>query len=109
MTDNTGLKPFANKFPERFFDVGMAEEHAVTFASGLAAEGILPLTTIYSTFLQRGFDQIIHDAALQNLKIVLCIDRAGLVGEDGAPQHGVFDVAYLRMIPGMVLMAAQER
>jgi 1-deoxy-D-xylulose-5-phosphate synthase len=104
MTDNTGLKPFARQFPERFFDVGMAEEHAVTFSAGLAADGILPLTTIYSTFLQRGFDQIIHDAALQRLKIVLCVDRAGIVGEDGAPQHGVFDVAYLRLIPGVVVM-----
>jgi 1-deoxy-D-xylulose-5-phosphate synthase len=104
MTDNTGLQPFAEKFPERFFDVGMAEEHAVTFSAALAAEGMLPLTTIYSTFLQRAFDQIIHDVAVQNLKIVLCVDRAGLVGEDGAPQHGVFDVGYLRMIPGVVVM-----
>ncbi len=104
MTDNTGLTLFAKQFPERFFDVGMAEEHAVTFSAGLAAEGILPLTTIYSTFLQRAFDQIIHDVAVQKLKIVLCIDRAGLVGEDGAPQHGVFDVGYLRMIPGTVVM-----
>jgi 1-deoxy-D-xylulose-5-phosphate synthase len=108
MTDNTGLKAFAQKFPTRFFDVGMAEEHAVTFSAGLAAEGILPLTTIYSTFLQRAFDQIIHDAAVQNLKIVLCVDRAGLVGEDGAPQHGVFDVGYLRMIPGTVVMAPKN-
>jgi 1-deoxy-D-xylulose-5-phosphate synthase len=108
MTDNTGLKAFAKRYPARFFDVGMAEEHAVTFAAGLAAEGILPLTTIYSTFLQRGFDQIIHDVAVQNLKIVLCVDRAGLVGEDGAPQHGVFDVGYLRMVPGMVLMAPKN-
>jgi 1-deoxy-D-xylulose-5-phosphate synthase len=104
MTDNTGLKPFALKYPERFFDVGMAEEHAVTFSAGLAADGFLPLTTIYSTFLQRAFDQIIHDVAVQKLKIVLCLDRAGLVGEDGAPQHGVFDVGYLRMIPGTVVM-----
>ena len=108
MTDNTGLKAFAQKFPTRFFDVGMAEEHAVTFSAGLAAEGILPLTTIYSTFLQRAFDQIIHDAAVQNLKVVLCVDRAGLVGEDGAPQHGVFDVGYLRMIPGTVVMAPKN-
>jgi 1-deoxy-D-xylulose-5-phosphate synthase len=104
MTDNTGLKPFSRRFPERFFDVGMAEEHAVTFSAGLAADGLLPLTTIYSTFLQRGFDQIIHDAAVQDLKIVLCLDRAGLVGDDGAPQHGCFDVSYLRMVPGVVLM-----
>jgi 1-deoxy-D-xylulose-5-phosphate synthase len=104
MTDNTGLTRFAKAYPERFFDVGMAEEHAVTFSAGLAAEGLLPLTTIYSTFLQRGFDQIIHDAAVQDLKIVLCLDRAGLVGDDGAPQHGVFDVGFLRMIPGVVVM-----
>jgi len=104
MTDNTGLTAFAARFPERFFDVGMAEEHAVTFSAGLAAEGLLPLTTIYSTFLQRAFDQIIHDAAVQDLKIVLCLDRAGLVGDDGAPQHGCFDVGYLRMIPGVVVM-----
>jgi 1-deoxy-D-xylulose-5-phosphate synthase len=104
MTDNTGLTSFAKTFPERFFDVGMAEEHAVTFSAGLACEGLTPLTTIYSTFLQRGFDQIIHDVAVQDLKIVLCLDRAGLVGDDGAPQHGVFDVAYLRMIPGTVVM-----
>ena len=104
MTDNTGLTNFAKRFPQRFFDVGMAEEHAVTFSAGLACEGIMPLTTIYSTFLQRAFDQIIHDVALQDLKIVLCIDRAGIVGEDGAPQHGCFDVGYLRMIPGTVIM-----
>lgn len=104
MTDNTGLTKFAKAYPERFFDVGMAEEHAVTFSAGLAAEGLLPLTTIYSTFLQRGFDQIIHDAAVQDLKIMLCLDRAGLVGDDGAPQHGCFDVSYLRMIPGCVVM-----
>ncbi|MEQ1834071.1 MAG: 1-deoxy-D-xylulose-5-phosphate synthase [Candidatus Eisenbacteria bacterium] len=104
MTDNTGLTKFAKAFPERFFDVGMAEEHAVTFSAGLACEGLTPLTTIYSTFLQRGFDQIIHDVAVQDLKIVLCLDRAGLVGDDGAPQHGVFDIGYLRMIPGTVVM-----
>ena len=104
MTDNTGLTKFAKMFPERFFDVGMAEEHAVTFSAGLACEGLTPLTTIYSTFLQRAFDQIIHDAAVQDLKIVLCLDRAGIVGDDGAPQHGVFDVGYLRMIPGTVVM-----
>ncbi len=104
MTDNTGLKAFGKKFPGRFFDVGMAEEHGVTFSAGLAADGLIPLTTIYSTFLQRGFDQIIHDVAVQNLHVVFCIDRAGLVGEDGAPQHGAFDVGFLRMIPGVVVM-----
>ncbi len=104
MTDNTGLKPFARKFPTLFFDVGMAEEHAVTFSGGLAAGGMLPVTAIYSTFLQRGFDQLIHDVALQGVHVVLAVDRAGLVGEDGAPQHGAFDVGYLRMIPGVTLM-----
>jgi 1-deoxy-D-xylulose-5-phosphate synthase len=108
MTDNTGLKPFAKKHPERFFDVGMAEEHGVTFSAGLAAAGMLPLCTIYSTFLQRAFDQIIHDVAVQRLHVVFCLDRAGLVGEDGAPQHGAFDVGYLRMIPGMVVMAPKN-
>jgi 1-deoxy-D-xylulose-5-phosphate synthase len=104
MTDNTGLRPFSQKFPQRFFDVGMAEEHAVTFSGGLAAGGLLPLTAIYSTFLQRGFDQLIHDVALQDVHVVMAVDRAGLVGEDGAPQHGAFDVGYLRMIPGVTLM-----
>jgi len=108
MTDNTGLKPFARKYPDRFFDVGMAEEHGVTFSAGLAAGGMLPLCAIYSTFMQRAFDQILHDVAVQNLHVVLCLDRAGLVGEDGAPQHGAFDLGYLRMIPGMVLMAPRN-
>ena len=108
MTDNTGLKPFALKYPDRFFDVGMAEEHAVTFSAGLAAGGLVPLTTIYSTFLQRAFDQVLHDAAVQDLHIVLCVDRAGLVGEDGAPQHGAYDIGYLRMIPGVVVMAPRN-
>jgi 1-deoxy-D-xylulose-5-phosphate synthase len=104
MTDNTGLKPFSQRFPTRFFDVGMAEEHGVTFCAGLAAGGLVPLCTIYSTFLQRAIDGIIHDVALQGLNVVFCVDRAGLVGEDGSPQHGAFDVTYLRMIPGMVVM-----
>jgi 1-deoxy-D-xylulose-5-phosphate synthase len=104
MTDNTGLKPFAKRFPDRFFDVGMAEEHGVTFSAGLAAAGVTPITAIYSTFLQRAFDSIIHDVAVQDLHVVLAVDRAGLVGEDGAPQHGAFDVGYLRMVPGMTLM-----
>lgn len=104
MTDNTGLKPFAKRFPDRFFDVGMAEEHGVTFSGGLAAAGLLPITAIYSTFLQRGFDQLIHDIAVQDVHVVLAVDRAGLVGEDGAPQHGCFDIGFLRMIPGMTLM-----
>jgi 1-deoxy-D-xylulose-5-phosphate synthase len=108
MTDNTGLKAFSEKHPERFFDVGMAEGHAVTFSGALAANGLVPLTAIYSTFLQRSFDQIIHDVAVQGLSIVLAVDRAGLVGEDGAPQHGAFDLSYLRLIPGMTLMAPKN-
>jgi len=108
MTDNTGLKAFSLQFPDRFFDVGMAEEHAVTFAAALAANGLVPLTAIYSTFLQRAFDQIIHDVAVQGLSVVLAVDRAGLVGEDGAPQHGAFDLSYLRLIPGMTLMAPKN-
>ncbi len=108
MTDNTGLKPYSKRFPERFFDVGMAEEHAVTFSAGLAAAGLLPVCTIYSTFLQRAIDHIIHDVAIQDLNVVFCLDRAGLVGEDGAPQHGAFDLTYLRMIPGVVVMAPRN-
>jgi 1-deoxy-D-xylulose-5-phosphate synthase len=104
MTDNTGLKAFGKRFPGRLFDVGMAEEHGVTFSAGLAVGGRIPLCTIYSTFLQRAIDGIIHDVAVQNLHVVFCVDRAGIVGEDGAPQHGAFDVTYLRMIPGMVVM-----
>jgi 1-deoxy-D-xylulose-5-phosphate synthase len=108
MTDNTGLKPFSKRFPDRFFDVGMAEEHGVTFSGGLAAAGMIPLTTIYSTFIQRAIDQIIHDVAVQNLKVVFCLDRAGIVGEDGAPQHGCFDLTFMRMVPGMVVMAPKN-
>jgi 1-deoxy-D-xylulose-5-phosphate synthase len=108
MTDNTGLKAFAKEFPDRFFDVGMAEEHGVTFSAALAAGGYLPLCTIYSTFLQRAIDGIIHDVAVQNLSVVFCLDRAGIVGEDGAPQHGAFDLTFLRMIPGVVVMAPRN-
>jgi len=109
MTDNTGLKAFAKEFPQRFFDVGMAEEHGVTFSAGLAASGTtLPFCVIYSTFIQRAIDGIIHDVAIQDLNVVFCLDRAGLVGEDGAPQHGAFDLTFLRMIPGVVVMAPRN-
>jgi 1-deoxy-D-xylulose-5-phosphate synthase len=108
MADNTGLTAFQKKFPDRMFDVGMAEEHAVTFSAGLAAAGLIPICAIYSTFLQRGFDQLIHDVAVQDLHVVMAVDRGGLVGEDGAPQHGCFDLGYLRMIPGMVVMAPKN-
>jgi len=105
MLDGTGFGTFAAAFPERFFDVGIAEEHAVGFAAGLARGGFRPIVTIYSTFLQRGYDQIIHDVCLQDLPVVFCLDRAGLVGEDGATHHGVFDIAYLRNIPNLTVMA----
>ena len=99
------LSDMMKAFPERTFDVGIAEEHAVTFSAGLAANGLLPFCNIYSSFLQRGFDQIIHDVALQNLKVIFTIDRAGLVGEDGATHQGAFDLAYLRFIPNLTEMA----
>jgi 1-deoxy-D-xylulose-5-phosphate synthase len=105
MPDGTGLAKFAEKFPERFFDVGIAEQHAVTFAAGLAAGGFRPVCAIYSTFLQRAYDQIIHDVCLQDLPVVFCLDRAGLVGDDGATHHGAMDIAYMRSIPGMAFLA----
>lgn len=108
MVDGTGLKEFSEKFPKRFFDVGIAEEHAVTFSGGLARGGVKPFVTIYSTFLQRAYDQIIHDVCLQNLPVVFAIDRAGIVGEDGATHNGIFDLAYLRTIPNMVVMAPKD-
>jgi len=104
MTDGTGLADFAEKFPDQFFDVGIAEQHAVTFAGGLAVQGIKPFVAIYSTFLQRAFDQVIHDIALQKLPIVFCLDRAGLVGDDGATHHGVFDLSYLNLIPELLIL-----
>ncbi len=108
MTDGTGLERFSKIFPERFFDVGMAEQHAITFAAGMASEGLRPVAAIYSTFLQRSFDQILHDVCLQNLPVVFALDRAGLVGEDGPTHHGVFDLSYLRMMPNMVIMAPAD-
>ena len=108
MVDGTGLTSFAKKFPDRTFDVGIAEQHAVTFAASLAEGGLRPVVAIYSTFLQRSYDQIIHDVSLQNLPVVFCVDRAGLVGEDGPTHHGVFDIAYLRHIPNITLMAPRD-
>jgi 1-deoxy-D-xylulose-5-phosphate synthase len=108
MPEGTGLDLFQQRFPQRFFDVGIAEQHAVTFAAGLAAEGWIPVVTIYSTFLQRAYDQIVHDVALQGLPVVFALDRAGLVGSDGATHHGAFDVSYLRHVPNMVLMAPSD-
>jgi 1-deoxy-D-xylulose-5-phosphate synthase len=108
MATGTGLVDFSRRFPERFMDVGIAEAHAVTSAAGLAIEGLRPFVTIYSTFLQRAFDSIVHDVALQNLPVVFAMDRAGLVGNDGPTHHGVFDVAFLRIIPNMVVMAPRD-
>jgi 1-deoxy-D-xylulose-5-phosphate synthase len=108
MTDGTGLREFQNKFPERFFDVGIAESHAVTFAAGLAQGGMVPVVCIYSTFLQRAFDQIIEDVCLQKLKVIFAIDRAGIVGEDGETHHGQFDISYLRMVPGLTIMVPKD-
>jgi len=108
MTDGCGLEEFSKKFPERFFDVGIAEEHAVTFAAGLATQNYVPICAIYSTFLQRAFDQIIHDVALQNLHVVFVLDRAGIVGEDGPTHHGSFDLSYLRLIPNMTIMVPKD-
>ncbi|MCB4790517.1 MAG: 1-deoxy-D-xylulose-5-phosphate synthase [Elusimicrobia bacterium] len=105
MQDGTGLDEFRKEFPDRFFDVGIAEEHAVTFAAGLACEGIKPVFAIYSTFLQRSLDQLIHDVALQKLNVIFAIDRAGIVGEDGPTHHGAFDLSYLNLIPNFTIMA----
>jgi len=108
MPDGTGLDQLQHVMPEKFFDVGIAEQHAVTFAAGLAVQGYVPIVAIYSTFLQRAFDQIVHDVSLQHLHVTFSIDRAGLVGADGPTHHGVLDLAYLRCIPGMVIMAPKD-
>lgn len=108
MREGSGLVEFSDKFPERFFDVGIAEQHALTFAAGLACEGLRPVVAIYSTFLQRAYDQLIHDVALQNLPIIFAIDRAGLVGADGPTHAGAFDLSYLRLVPNMIVMAPKD-
>jgi len=108
MPAGTGLTRFARRFPNRFFDVGIAEQHAVTFAAGLATEGMRPVVVIYSTFLQRALDQIIHDVCLQNLPVTFALDRAGVVGDDGPTHHGVFDLSYLRFVPNLILMAPKD-
>jgi 1-deoxy-D-xylulose-5-phosphate synthase len=108
MTTGTGLTNFAKKFPNRFFDVGIAEQHGSTFAAGLAASGLKPFFAVYSTFLQRSFDQLIHDVALQKLSAVFCLDRAGIVGEDGPTHHGCFDISYLLQIPNMTVTAPRD-
>ncbi len=105
MPEGTGLVPFSQAFPERFFDVGIAEQHGVTFAAGMATEGFRPVVAVYSTFLQRAFDQIVHDVCVENLPVVFALDRGGIVGEDGPTHHGLFDLSFLRSIPNMVIMA----
>lgn len=109
MPDGTGLKRFRNMFPERFFDVGIAEQHAVTFAAGLAAAGLKPVVAVYSSFLQRAYDQVIHDVCIQNLHVIFAIDRAGLVGSDGETHQGIFDLSYLSSIPNMTVMAPKNK
>ncbi|MBW1866580.1 MAG: 1-deoxy-D-xylulose-5-phosphate synthase, partial [Deltaproteobacteria bacterium] len=106
MPEGTGLMQFSKNYPERFYDVGIAEQHGVTFAAGLATEGFKPVVAAYSTFLQRAYDQILHDVCLEALPVVFAIDRGGIVGEDGPTHHGLFDMAYLRSMPNMVIMAA---
>ncbi len=108
MPEGTGLTEFAKAYPDRFIDVGIAEQHAVTFAAGLATEGFKPVVAIYSTFLQRSFDQIIHDVCLPNLPVVFILARGGIVGEDGPTHHGLFDLSYLRIIPTMAIMAPKD-
>lgn len=109
MPDGTGLKRYSKRFPDRFFDVGIAEEHATTFAAGLAAGGLHPIVAIYSSFLQRAYDQIIHDVCIQNLPVIFAIDRAGIVGSDGETHQGIFDISYLSSIPNMTIMAPKNK
>jgi 1-deoxy-D-xylulose-5-phosphate synthase len=108
MREGSGMVKFSETFPERYFDVGIAEQHSVTFAAGLACEGLRPVVAIYSTFLQRGYDQLIHDVAIQNLPVTFALDRGGLVGGDGATHNGAFDFAYLRTVPNLTVMAPAD-
>jgi 1-deoxy-D-xylulose-5-phosphate synthase len=108
MPEGTGLSSFAAEFPDRFFDVGIAEQHGVTFSAGLAAEGFKPVFAVYSTFLQRGYDEVFHDVCLQNLPVVFALDRAGVVGSDGPTHHGVFDLSFLRHLPNMTVMVPKD-
>src|SRR5205814_6254580 len=108
MSEGTGLEEFAKRFPDRFFDVGIAEQHAVDFACGLACEGMRPVAAIYSTFLQRAYDQLVHDVCLMQLPVTLALDRAGIVGADGPTHHGLYDLAYLSALPGIIVMAPKD-
>lgn len=109
MADGTGLRRFHRNFPDRFFDVGIAEAHATTFAAGFAKAGLIPVFAVYSSFLQRAFDQILHDVCIQNLHVIFAIDRAGLVGSDGETHQGIFDISYLSVIPNMTIMAPKNK
>ena len=109
MMDGTGLKRFRNLFPERFFDVGIAEEHAVTFAAGLALSGKKPFVCVYSSFLQRAYDEMMMDVCMQDLHVVFCIDRAGVVGHDGPTHHGLFDLSYLSSMPNMIVLSPKNK
>lgn len=108
MKEGTGLEKFSTRFPSRFFDVGIAEQHAVTMAAGMAKAGLKPIVAIYSTFLQRAFDQVLHDVALMKLPVIFCLDRSGIVGEDGPTHHGVFDISFLRPIPGLIIVSPRD-
>ena len=108
MREGTGLVPYAKEFPNRYYDVGIAEGHGVTFAAGLATEGVKPIVAIYSTFLQRAFDHIVHDTAIQDLPVVFCMDRSGIAGEDGPTHHGALDIAYMRCVQGMTLATPKD-
>ncbi len=108
MKDGTGLKEFANEFPDRFFDIGIAEQHALGLAAGMAKDGIIPVVPIYSSFYQRAYDQVIHDIAIQNLPVVMCVDRAGIVGQDGETHQGEFDLAFFRLVPNLEILAPKD-
>ena len=108
MKDGTGLKEFANKFPERFFDVGIAEQHAVGLIAGMAKAGLKPVLPLYSSFLQRGYDQLVHDIALQNIPVTICIDRAEIDGNDGETHHGIFDMSFASAIPNLNILAPKD-
>ena len=108
MPDGTGISKFGKEFPDRTFDVGMAEQHGVAFAGALSIEGFRPVAAIYSTFLQRAYDQVVHDICLMNLSVTFAMDRAGIVGEDGATHQGLYDIAFLRTLPNMVVMAPKD-
>ena len=108
MKDGTGLTEFAKQYPERYFDVGIAEQHALTFAAGLAKEGMIPFIPIYSSFYQRGYDQVIHDICIQKLPVVMCVDRAGIVGNDGETHQGLLDLAFFKLVPNITIMAPKD-